>query len=135
MTTINERLLRTLLAETASELRAGKYPPLSRRQLLSLDYNGRLDDITGAHFNMSYWNFQEDCGSVRCIGGILSSKGYSAEASSHGPGLDELFFMSSVCEFNDEQNTIIRDVTSEQAARAIDNYLQSGDPKWKEVLA
>lgn len=135
MTTINEKLLRTLLAETANELRAGKYPPLSREQILEFDgcFYGPFG-LMKDHFNMNFWSIKENCGSVHCIGGILSLKGYSVVASLHGPGLEELFFMTSR-PWDAELDEIMENITPEQAAQAIDNYLSSGDPKWKEILA
>lgn len=85
-------------------------------------------------FNMSSWSSPRDCGTVCCIGGtaalisgidfnalVHSRNGISKEIQS----LYRLFYPD--CSGYD-------DVTVDQAAQALRNYLTTGEPQWPQVM-
>lgn len=82
----------------------------------------------GNGFRMADW----DCGSAACIGGwierITKIRFYSGEYS---PALEQLYFPEDP---GDDENSPY-DANTEQAARAVRNFLTYGQPRWREVMA
>jgi hypothetical protein len=88
-------------------------------------------------FNMGEWATNYDCGTVACIGGTaelvgglkigelnrLSTSGYSRHH------LHDLFFPPI-----EDCKKFYAEISLEEAAQALRNYLTTGKPKWKEVL-
>lgn len=92
----------------------------------------------GEWFNMNFWNYSNhrECGTVRCIGGWCEAiggfrftNGLSAgfDFDAVYTGLQDLFYPADLRKFGG--------ITVAQAVAAIDNYLETGEAKWKEVLA
>jgi hypothetical protein len=78
------------------------------------------------YFNMDMWASRAHCGTIMCIGGTAE------------------FLMKE--EFGDEPEQLYRlfhpdtdipwpDITPNQAAIALRNYLTHGEPRWDEALA
>ncbi len=95
-----------------------------------------VDDVHA--FNMEIACNVENCGSVACIGGTmamimcmeeLDAKWYVSKKSSGA--LRRLFYPT------DEPGVCVSycHITAKQSIKAIDNFLTTGEPKWKQVLA
>lgn len=88
-------------------------------------YNVKLPEFTG-HFNMAHWTAVAPCGTVACIGGtaelIAGKRIFGGIDGDHPPMLHNLFYPTGL------------HATTEQAARALRNYLTSGDADWNTVL-
>lgn len=77
-----------------------------------------------------------DCGSISCIGGTMAIiMGMDADAADkwvwmrrYDRGLEELFFPRHLMDSH-----AMEEITPEQAAAAIGNFLQTGQPEWKKV--
>jgi len=92
-----------------------------------------LDDgprtFTG-HFNMGSWTAPRECGTVACIGGtaeLISGLDFSFLAD-RNPALNILFY-PCIGGYG-----IYNDITTEQAAQALRNYLTTGVADWWKVL-
>lgn len=91
--------------------------------------------IQKSNLNMGYCGGLEECGTVACIGGwayFLANgpENYDATVGQYVRGdedRDELYFPE--CAVNYDA------ITPQQAAQAITNFLDGGDPKWAEVLS
>jgi len=84
-----------------------------------VDYDAPLCAI-----NMAVWH----CGSVGCIGGwIEAMTGLSEPKMLTTPQLNDLCYPRGLCCF-------WSDITPEQIAHAINNYLTTGNPDWKAVM-
>lgn len=89
----------------------------------SLSYLGPNPVFTG-HFNMEFWaNTIAECGTVACIGGTAEMIG-QVSFDGYGPALDRLFYPHG-CNYSN--------ITIDQAARALRNYLTTGEASWAEV--
>src|SRR4051812_17816659 len=76
------------------------------------------------NFRMDDW----DCGTAACIGG-WADRLFNVDFNRRDPnaGLDELFMATGVAQWGD--------ITEEQAAIALRNYLTTGRPRWAEAVA
>jgi len=84
-------------------------------------------------FNMNVWRSDSGCGTICCIGGWVEAitgtsfgefQGYKAQ---NDPKLRSLFYPPLHPAYWGQ-------ITVKQAAAAINNYLEEGDPYWKEVF-
>lgn len=75
-------------------------------------------------FNMDIWLCKADCGTVGCIGGTASALA-KIGLKAMTDGLSDLFYPP----FDDWEK-----ITTEESVQAIDNYLNTGDPNWEEIL-
>ena len=101
--------------------------------LKHIDYNNPLDplDPGAQYFDMSVW----DCGSVCCIGGWSEKMGglkwsqwpKNKDYMGHTDGLKELFYPNIQCHQ-------WADITSAEGAKAVVNYLTTGDTQWRKVV-
>ena len=118
-----EALVRTLeLLENGKLLHVRDFCP-------EIDKKG--EKFTG-HFNMAYWRAKDSCRTVACIGGtaeLISGVKFLDPNKFIGghfpPKLNELFFRPTG-HFNSK--------TPAQAAKALRNYLTTGDAQWSTVL-
>jgi hypothetical protein len=89
--------------------------------------------VLGKFFNMDVWaSTYESCGTVSCIGGtaeIIGGPGvyFSAISSDFPKNLLDLFYPNTI------MPELYEDITTEQAATALRNYLTTGKPNWKNV--
>lgn len=89
------------------------------------------EDVIG-YFNMNYEG--QGCGTVACIGGwMAASMGIDQQdyVQSTGGSLRGLFYPPMM---DDLEHADYEDITAEMAVKAIDNYLRTGNPFWREVL-
>jgi len=81
-------------------------------------------------FNMAFWRANMRCGTVACLGGtaemISGTKPGTLFGSLTSPALHELFHPSGGFEWEN--------ISVDQAARALRNYLTTGEPNWEEAL-
>lgn len=113
---------------------------LERGELIHADLTKarRLEDrpddgeILTNHFNMDQWRNKWDCGTVACIGGTAELVGgfrfRSGENGQLGGNLD----LEELCYPNIASG--YADITPQEAAQALRNYLTTGKAKWEEVL-
>jgi hypothetical protein len=87
------------------------------------------EEFKGRNFNMGLWICHASpCDTIACIGGwmemrmreVLGRKDVEVETTG---ALHSLFYPP--CNWNN--------ITTQEAVRAIDNYLETGHPKWHEV--
>lgn len=106
--------------------------------------NTHPDDLPPNGFNMGVWmrrgepdacGFHSSCG---CIGGwgemIAHCSFFIDDQQGGGPHwreLDNLFYANEL----DDATVMLSQITCEQAARALRNYLETGRARWKEALA
>lgn len=106
------------------------------------------EDIEGAGFNMATTGMSHSCGSIACIGGwmrinmaldrgliesplswigtkLAQDYVYSKETTPIG----RLFFPSEI------RADSWWDITPEQAVQAIDNFLETGKPRWAKIAS
>lgn len=99
--------------------------------------------LSGANvFNMSRWHEQHTCGTVGCIGGW---SGFFAGERNHGDlwqGAKELRYGSGIKELffpfggsNGSNGPAWSTLKPQHAVRAIDNFLKTGNPNWKEAIS
>ena len=82
-------------------------------------------------FNMDHWGSQTECGSVGCIYGWCRFVGKSDMLfEKEPPAVKRLF---RVDHLHDEVKQW-SDITPDQAASALRNYLTLGEARWGEVL-
>ena len=97
------------------------------------DKHGEIRNSEEPHgFNMGHWRVDSDCGTVCCIGGWmleLLGRSYRLDPGSVTPALSALFNPEDVWTVD------MADITVDQAAHALRNYLATGKPKWERVLA
>lgn len=107
-----------------------------RRRLLSgelphaLVYAGECEFLpNGYGFSMNAWEYQHPCGTVYCIGGLLTAmlRRSVNNDRNHNANLEDLFFPLAT---GDKWSAI----TPIQAAQAIDNFLTTGRPSWETVV-
>lgn len=92
------------------------------------DILGEMGNEFTGHFSMVLWNIKRDCGTVCCIGGTAELiGGVIFNTDKQNERLTRLFFPH----FLGQWNTI----TPAHAAQALRNYLTTGDPRWREVVA
>lgn len=93
--------------------------------------HGRNDHV----FNMAYVCVDNGCGSIGCIGGTMAllmrvnPRDYMIRR--HPLGLRVLFYPDT------ESPSVVFDydlIQPMQAVKAIDNYLLTGKPRWRDVL-
>lgn len=103
--------------------------------------------VTG-HFNMNVWQVTATCGSVCCIGGTaelligkpifhggdgsweegqMEPEVYDMASTAKAKELDKLFFPPQCIQYEE--------ITDQQAAKALRNYLTSGTPRWAQAMA
>lgn len=98
------------------------------------DANGQSSVVPNEHtFNMNCTGKVYNCGSVACIGGYMAMAmgvGGADEISDYVYGRERLrtLFFPSKC------GHIYEKITPKHAIKAIDNFLTSGAPKWRDVL-
>jgi len=81
-------------------------------------------------FNMLEWAYSSACGTVACIGGTAELVGNVDFDTGMSPeGLRQLFYP----DYENEEEEY-NEITVEQAARALRNYLTTGRPDWDTVL-
>lgn len=101
-------------------LRAGKLPHISH-------YNERQPEgEEGPWFNMTCWVRGLGCGTVYCMGGYLEkllARDINKDMD-EDEGLEGLFH-PSIGNWNN--------ISCEEAAQAIDNYLETGEAQWETV--
>ena len=79
----------------------------------------------GLAYNYNSWKYKKDCGITACIGGMMEFITGDPPDYSYKTGIEELFFAG----FKDGKGA-----TPHQAVKAINNVLETGKPKWKEVF-
>jgi hypothetical protein len=105
----------------------------------------RPDADDGRHlFNMGYWAYpavileeggrHSKCGTVYCIGGLAQLFGARLSEPVHGDKGYRLMQLLCVSPFAILPGGLSR-VTPSQAAKALRNYLVTGNPFWSRVLA
>lgn len=135
----------TFLRDNAASLTA--VPADEMAEEIDLErYSEERDGSLGGHklFNMRAGCDVYDCGTVMCIGGwaklfmdnldpdklspdeVMDINAYVLSVG-YGKPLNALFYPS------DDEGSIPSAITPHQAADAIDNFLQFGDPRWPEV--
>lgn len=84
-------------------------------------------DTNSNLFNMAHWYWQYDCGTCHCIGGFMEARKAFADGRSNN--LQALFAP-------DEDDVCWGDLTTSQAVRAIDHFLNgANDECWPLALA
>jgi hypothetical protein len=155
-------LMKTLM--TAEELRISQHALDALHKVLTMMLTGELvwierqyvatDKTCKNGFNMGFWDVSRNdllhqCGTVRCIGGWTESVGdflfrnsfdscygeyrytssgrklTKSETEALTPELRNLFF---------EPVTRLTNITLEQAAAALHNYLTTGHANWQQAL-
>lgn len=90
------------------------------------------------HFNMNAWAANAECGTIACIGGTAELIGgfcfevdllNTASGRAKTEKLYSLFYPS-----REGGDYFYEDITTEQAATALRNYLTTGQPKWSEII-
>lgn len=102
-------------------------------------------DVTVKGFNLGYWfqHTDSDCGSIGCIGGWaewVDARERKVRWEWHGLFPMEMF--NKYCdEFHEGLNSLMYpdiaeydEVTPQQAAKAVQNYLTTGYPDWEEII-
>ena len=84
--------------------------------------------FTGS-FNMAWWcnSLPNKCGTVACIGGTAEMLGKVDFGGNRTDELDDLFYPPTNYDYNN--------ITTNQAADVLRNYLTTGHANWDEVLA
>jgi len=126
--------------------------PVIRDKLLdgSLVHSSKAKDSNKYDvFNMSITSKRYSCGTVGCIGGwlwiLMNAESIEKDekdghfhltdeqmglvddyVESNGGNMKELFYPPGVFSY--------KAITPAQAAKAIDNYLETGDPDWESML-
>lgn len=129
-----ETLIKVLRMLESGEVRhtpPGRLPP-------AVGYVWPVGKLSG-QFNMMNWITENECGSVCCMGGLADAVAgknlFSGRHQVFGmeyhrtDDLRELFSPRAVL------SGYWPDITVEQAAAALRNYLTLGAPNWSEVLA
>jgi hypothetical protein len=82
-------------------------------------------------FNMCNWGMIEPCGTVACIKGwarfATGNRGLFGDIE-RGDSVERLFTVDHVL------HGMWQDISTEQAAIALRNYLSSGEARWPEIL-
>lgn len=84
-----------------------------------------MDDTCRTGFNMRIW----DCGTACCIGGWMNRECYEwgpKHSPKHSSALQRLFYP-------DLDPNKWSSLSTCDAVAAIDNFVETGDPKWAEV--
>ena len=79
----------------------------------------------GLAYDYNNWTEKTDCGTTACIGGMMEF--ITGSRFYYKVGVEELFFKG----FNKKDG---QGATQHQAVKAINNVLETGKPKWDEVL-
>lgn len=130
--TENEALLKV-----AEGLESGEYVHVGTDGgFAGLTMMERLISEKKKFFNMNSEELELSCGTVRCIGGWVGhllgqdSWNYCMNVfKTSGKGLYSLYYPDI------DEDVLYEEITTEQAAKAIRNYLERGDPDWEEVLS
>ena len=108
------------------QLRDGKlkYLPMSKINGGTNGIKSRLKSVF-RYFNMEMWATKKEkhCGSVCCIGGWV-------EAKLQRPLRASLLFDARTLFHPHDTGTDWDKITPKRAARAIENYLKNGTPRW-----
>lgn len=94
-----------------------------------LAYHRSLMPIVANGFNMGLIHRHDHCGTVACIYGWAKT----LHKSFMGGRTDNL--MDLFCGEGRPAGFELRDITDEQAAIALRNYLTHGEPRWAETLS
>lgn len=78
------------------------------------------------YFNMAFWKEPHDCGTVACIGGMAEIVSGLDFKFTHDHNIMYLFYPNVGYKYNK--------ITPKEGAQALKNYLETGFPRWKEVL-
>lgn len=126
------------LAEVARILRGQSSAPTWKNAPIGFDMEAAFDDSTRRRIG-------KECSAICCIGGTAwllenphtdpnEAHAYviGVEREGAGRGLYALYFAVTA---DNQELYYQRDFTRDQAARAIDNYLATGNPDWDSVLA
>ena len=95
----------------------------------ALDSGKLRHERDGGDFNMRHWlRVCSDCGTACCIGGWIEIH-TETEFSHHSDTerLQDLFFPG----YASDDTYDLRVITPQQAVRAIDNFIATGDPNWR----
>lgn len=94
--------------------------------------NGSLDRA-GDRFDMGVIAIKHCCGTVGCIGGwVAMTMGFNEEAADYY--VDMTSGSQRRLYYPDGRLVGYESITVDQAARALRNYLTTGEPLWEEVL-
>lgn len=131
---ITERELKALM-DTRNDLATEKLKYISNDEF----YDDRTLKFRGRRFNMGVAAQRKDCGTACCIGGSMALRmrmsvrdadsyvgDYSVPSWASPKGLQALFFPPQHIDYDR--------ITPAQAVKAIDNFIETGDPKWNAVL-
>lgn len=96
----------------------------------------RLKPLAKGGFNMSEPCEAYQCGTVSCIGGCVAlemkmnagdARAYVCSKSHDTSALNKLYYPEALEDWPA--------ITPKQAARAIDNFLNTGDPQWARIAS
>jgi hypothetical protein len=99
------------------------------------------DNEFSGNFNMRYWGgltgssyycLGHDCGTISCIGGLAELIAGKPVFHHGGPDIpDKVAYL-----FNPSRVPVGQwdEITAEQAAQAIRNFLTTGEPGWEEIV-
>lgn len=130
------------LADLARDLRAGKYQHVVQDDGDTQTIYGRffivktgrvLRRMAGVFFSMNWIAHRlpgsyPDCGSVRCIQGLLAFRGLNTDV------LEDKRWFRALCYPQGRGIGNYDKITPLQAARAIANVRRTGRPMWRKVL-
>lgn len=128
--------LRNALIEIKESLPALLEMDLSKQ---TVTFNVALSQVKGPYFfSMSQWRSKvrertsdTECGTVCCIGGLCEIILQDRLTIEELTDADALFFpIGYVSPTGDPMS----EITQSQAAKAIENFLDTGDPKWEGIL-
>lgn len=80
----------------------------------------------GLAYKYDSWKEINDCGTTACIGGMMEFITGNHPGNGYKTGIEELFYGGF--------NKYGQGATPHQAVKAINNVLETGKPKWDEVL-
>lgn len=122
-----EALMKTLVLLETGKLVHTSLPRLKDRYVGEQKFSG--------HFNMEEWSVSHFCGTIACIGGtaeliggLLGDERFIKLYRSIGHSdLHHLFYPNL-------GRYPYSEITVEQAAQALRNYLTSGKPQWNTII-
>lgn len=111
--------------KAALELTLGMLETGKLKHLQYNEYAERTSIEFSGLFNMHDWTAPVECGTVACIGGTAELLG-KFTFQKYTEGLENLFYP--------DVNLPLQNITIEQAAKALRNYLTLGKPYWNDAL-
>jgi hypothetical protein len=113
------------LVKTLALMETGKMLHVNKERI-----SEKAGEVFTGHFNMNVWNRVSHCGTVCCIGGTAELVGNTLFPIPINVQLEDLFYPPvAECRYETYDN-----ITVEEAAQALRNYLTGGDPMWWQVL-